>query len=406
MATSTDIVGAIASRFSAVSPVLDERQRRLLAAAEARAVGHGGIAAVTAATGISGPAIRTGLKELEAGIEVTGRIRRPGAGRKKATAKDPTLLSDLEGLVEPTTRGDPMSPLRWTCKSLRKLADELGVLGHKVGADTVATLLHELGYSLQGNRKTLEGSAHPDRNAQFEYINGRAAEFRNAGQPVISIDTKKKELVGDFKNAGREWREEGNPEKVRVHDFIIPELGRANPYGVYDIERNEGWVSVGTDHDTAQFAGETIQRWWGTMGKPSYPVAHRLFITADGGGSNGSRVRLWKVALQDFADRTGLEVSVSHLPPGTSKWNKIEHRMFSFITMNWRGRPLISHEVIVNLIAGTTTATGLRIRSEIDSNSYPAGIKVTDAEMATLNLVRDEFHGEWNYTIRPRQRPT
>ena len=406
MATSTDIVGAIASRFSAVSPVLDERQRRLLAAAEARAVGHGGIAAVTAATGISGPAIRTGLKELEAGIEVTGRIRRPGAGRKKATAKDPTLLSDLEGLVEPTTRGDPMSPLRWTCKSLRKLADELGVLGHKVGADTVATLLHELGYSLQGNRKTLEGSAHPDRNAQFEYINGRAAEFRNAGQPVISIDTKKKELVGDFKNAGREWREEGNPEKVRVHDFIIPELGRANPYGVYDIERNEGWVSVGTDHDTAQFAGETIQRWWGTMGKPSYPVAHRIFITADGGGSNGSRVRLWKVALQDFADRTGLEVSVSHLPPGTSKWNKIEHRMFSFITMNWRGRPLISHEVIVYLIAGTTTATGLRIRSEIDSNSYPAGIKVTDAEMATLNLVRDEFHGEWNYTIRPRQRPT
>ena len=406
MATATDIVSAIASRFSAVSPVLDERQRRLLAAAEARAVGHGGIAAVTAATGVSGPAIRAGLRELEVGVEATGRIRRPGAGRKKATEKDPTLLSALESLVEPTTRGDPMSPLRWTCKSLRKLAEELGVLGHKVGPDTVATLLHDLGYSLQGNRKTLEGRAHPDRNAQFEYINGRAAEFRDAGQPVISVDTKKKELVGDFKNAGREWRPEGDPEKVRVHDFIIPELGRANPYGVYDVEKNEGWVSVGTDHDTAQFAGETIHRWWVTMGSSAYPAAKRLLITADGGGSNGSRVRLWKVALQDLADKTGLEIAVSHLPPGTSKWNKIEHRMFSFITMNWRGRPLISHEVIVNLIAGTTTASGLRVRSEIDSNSYPAGIKVTDAEMASLNLVRDEFHGEWNYSIRPRQRST
>jgi transposase len=374
----------------------------LLAAAEARAVGHGGIAAVRAATGISAPTIRAGLKELEAGVELPGRTRRPGAGRKKRIDEDPTLVADVAKLVDPETRGDPESPLLWSSKSTRKLAEELKALGHEVGADTVGDILRHLGFSLQGNRKTLEGSEHPDRDAQFQHINRQVTEFQAAGQPVVSVDTKKKELVGPFKNGGREWNPEGEPEEVLVHDFLIPDLGRASPYGVYDITRNEAWVSVGIDHDTARFAGETINRWWTSMGIGAYPQAERLLVTADGGGSNGSRVRLWKVALQELADKTGLEITVCHLPPGTSKWNKIEHRLFSFISMNWRGRPLVSHEVIVNLIAGTTTRSGLRVRSEIDPNVYPAGIKISDEEMASLNLVRHEFHGEWNYTIRPR----
>jgi hypothetical protein len=318
-----------------------------------------------------------------------------------STSADPTLLTDLRGLLEPATRGDPESPLLWTCKSTRRLAEELQMMGHKIADRTVASLLGDLGYSLQANKKTLEGDDHPDRNAQFENIRDRVETQAAAGNPTISVDTKKKELVGDFKNGGRELRPQGDPEKVRVHDFIIPELGRANPYGVYDLANNEAWVSVGTDHDTASFAVETIRRWWKTMGSEAYPTASHLLITADGGGSNGSRVRLWKVELQKLANELGFPISVSHFPPGTSKWNKIEHRLFSFITQNWRGKPLVSHEVIVNLIAATTTKSGLRVCSEVDRNSYPAGSKISDKEIAEVNLVRDEFHGEWNYTIFP-----
>jgi hypothetical protein len=312
-------------------------------------------------------------------------------------------MSDLEKLMEPLTRGDPESPLRWTCKSLRKLADELVKGGHEVSHRLVGELLEELGYSLQANRKTQEGSAHPDRNAQFGFINRRTLEELALGNPVISVDTKKKELVGDFKNAGREYRPKGDPQKVRVHDFIIPELGRANPYGVFDLARNVGWVSVGVDHDTAAFAVESIRRWWTLMGVAVYPKAQRLQIVADGGGSNGSRVRLWKVELQKFAEELGFPIQVCHLPPGTSKWNKIEHRLFSFITQNWRGQPLISHEVIVNLIKATTTSKGLRVEAAVDDRQYPAGEKVTDEQLAQVNLTRSEFHGEWNYTISPRQ---
>ena len=310
-------------------------------------------------------------------------------------------MEDLERLVAPTTRGDPESPLRWTGKSVRTLASALREHGHQASHQLVANLLHELGYSLQGNKKTLEGADHPDRDAQFVHINEQVLAFQAQGQPAISVDTKKKELVGDFKNGGRTWRPKGQPEEVRVHDFAIPELGRAAPYGVYDLARNEGWVSVGVDHDTAAFAVESIRRWWHTMGKPLYKDATRLLITADGGGSNGSRVRLWKVELQRFADETGLEVSVCHLPPGTSKWNKIEHKMFSFITMNWRGKPLVSHEVIVQLIAATKTKMGLRVECALDTTTYPAGIKVADADMAKINLRRNDFHGEWNYSIAP-----
>jgi hypothetical protein len=397
---------AVSGRFEKLSDLLNERARRLRTAAEATALGHGGIAIVARATGLARRTIGVGIAELRAAEEQgvvadPSRVRRPGGGRKKATEKDPTLASDLEALLEPATRGDPESPLRWTSKSIRHLADELVKQGHATSARTVASLLKQMGYSLQANSKTLEGSKNPDRNAQFEHIRDRVEERFATGDPVISVDTKKKELVGDFKNAGRELRPKGDPEKVRVHDFIVPELGRANPYGVYDLQNNTAWVSVGVDHDTATFAVESIRRWWLTMGSEAFPAARRLLITADGGGSNGSRVRLWKVELQRLADELNFPITVCHLPPGTSKWNKIEHRLFSFITQNWRGKPLVTHQVIVNLIAATTTKTGLTVRCALDEATYPAGRKVTDAELAAVNIQRDPFHGEWNYTISP-----
>ena len=399
----------IEQRFSLLSGALDERLRRLVAAAEAKVAGYGGVSLVARATGVSRRAIAVGMKELEAPTQLStsgdqpGRVRKIGGGRKKVTVGDSTLLKDLESLIEPLTRGDPESSLRWTCKSLRKLASELVNQGHEVSHRVVGELLEELGYSLQANRKTQEGSTNPDRNAQFEFINRRTREELAVGNPVISVDTKKKELVGNFKNAGREYRLKGEPQKVRVHDFIIPELGRANPYGVFDVAGNVGWVSVGVDHDTAAFAVESIRRWWLMMGAASYPKAQCLQIFADGGGSNGSRVRLWKVELQKLAEELGFPIQVCHLPPGTSKWNKIEHRMFSFISQNWRGQPLISHEVIVNLIKATTTSKGLRVEAAVDERLYPAGEKVSDEELAKVNLTRDEFHGEWNYRISPRQ---
>lgn len=399
----------IEQRFSLLSGALDERLRRLVAAAEAKVAGYGGVSLVARATGVSRRAIAVGMKELEAPTQLAtsgdqpGRVRKIGGGRKKVTVRDSTLLKDLESLIEPLTRGDPESSLRWTCKSLRKLASELVNQGHEVSHRVVGELLEELGYSLQANRKTQEGSTNPDRNAQFEFINRRTREELALGNPVISVDTKKKELVGNFKNAGREYRLKGEPQKVRVHDFIIPELGRANPYGVFDVAGNVGWVSVGVDHDTAAFAVESIRRWWLMMGAASYPKAQCLQIFADGGGSNGSRVRLWKVELQKLAEELGFPIQVCHLPPGTSKWNKIEHRMFSFISQNWRGQPLISHEVIVNLIKATTTSKGLRVEAAVDERLYPAGEKVSDEELAKVNLTRDEFHGEWNYRISPRQ---
>jgi len=390
----------IRERFSAVSPFLDERGRRLVAAAEAFAAGYGGIAAVAIATGVAPSTIGRGLKEL-AQDDPSERIRRPGAGRKRTISKDPTLLPDLEVLVEPTTRGDPESPLRWTCKSVRRLAQALQAQGHAVSRTLVARLLNEVGYSLQGNRKTTEGDSHPDRDAQFSYINTQVTTALAENQPVISVDTKKKELVGDFRNNGREYRPQGNPEEVRVHDFLIKELGRAVPYGVYDLATNSGWVSVGVDHDTAAFAVNSIRQWWLTVGRGRYPNATRLLITADGGGSNGSRVRLWKRELQKLANQLGIDIVVSHLPPGTSKWDKIEHRLFSFISQNWRAKPLVSYRVIVELISATTTKTGLTVRCQLDTGQYPSGIVVSDAEMAALNIKRAGFHGEWNYTILP-----
>jgi Rhodopirellula transposase DDE domain len=393
----------IRERYTALSPQLDERGRRCFAASEARAAGYGGIAATARATGIARSTIGRGLKDLADGSDLpAGRMRRPGGGRKPLTEVDTTLSDDLLALVWPSERGDPMSPLRWTCKSLRRIASELRSLGHRISHTVVGELLKREGFSLQANRKTREGAGHADRDAQFEHINARVAQALADEQPVISVDTKKKELVGDFKNAGREWRPKGSPEEVRVHDFLIKELGRAVPYGVYDLATNAGWVSVGVDHDTAAFAVQTIRRWWHEVGQPRYPHARCLTITADGGGSNGSRVRLWKRELQGLADEIGLDISVHHFPPGTSKWNKIEHRLFSFLTLNWRATPLVSYQVIVDLIANTTTRTGLSVRSELDTNSYPKGITVPDDEMAAINIVRDEFHGEWNYTIRPR----
>jgi len=384
-------------------PLLDERTRRLVLAAEAEALGRGGIATVARATGASRPMISRGVTELAAAEALPkGRVRRGGAGRKRTTQGDPTLLTDLERLVEPLSRGEPDSALRWTLKSVRRLSDELVKMGHQTSHRMVAQLLHELGYSLQANRKVREGESHPDRNAQFEYIHAKVEAFRAAQQPVVSVDTKKKELVGDFKNVGRELRPQGDPEPVRTHDFPIPGLGRATPYGVYDLGENSAWVSVGIDHDTAQFAVESLRRWWYAMGRAVYPEARRLLITADGGGSNGSRLRLWKWELQRLADETELEISLAHFPPGTSKWNKIEHRLFSFITQNWRGKPLVSHEVIVNLIAATTTRTGLRVQSALDANTYASGIRISDEQMEELSIRRDEFHGEWNYTILPR----
>jgi hypothetical protein len=399
----------IQRRFRSLSAFLDERMRRLVAAAESEAIGYGGVSAVARATGVSRRAITEGVKELNQQKVSRGtrspqsRIRRKGAGRKRTVEKDLTLLEDLDRLVDPVTRGDPESPLRWTCKSVRRLAEELQREGHAVSYQTVAELLHALDYSLQANQKTLEGSEHADRDEQFQYINRKAQRYLKQGEPVISVDTKKKELVGDFKNAGREWELNGQPQEVRVHDFEIrePDKGKVAPYGVYDLGRNVGWVSVGVDHDTAAFAVESIRRWWRWMGSHSYPQAKRLLITADSGGSNGARVRLWKWELQKLANETGLAISVCHFPPGTSKWNKIEHRLFSFISQNWRGKPLISHEVIIDLIAATTTATGLAVKSKLDSNIYPAGLKVSDQQMAELQLRRDKFHGDWNYSLLP-----
>ena len=377
--------------------------RRILAASESLAVGFGGTSIVSRETGMSRGAIIQGIKELsDPPVIGTSKVRRAGGGRKKTANKDSTLRSDLEKLIDPVTRGDPESPLRWTCKSVRKLAAELVRQGHRTSHRMVAELLHELGYSLQANRKTLEGSRHADRNEQFQHINEKVMSLLAKGQPVISVDTKKKELVGPFKNAGKELRTEGDPEQVRVHDFAIPELGRAAPYGVYDIASNTGWVSVGIDHDTSAFAVETIRRWWYGMGSPLYGEVEQLLITADSGGGNGSRVRLWKLELQKFADETGIEILVCHLPPGTSKWNKIEHRLFSFISQNWRGKPLVSHQVIVDLIAATSPKMGLKVRAQIDPNRYPSGIKVSDEQFAALNIERDAFHGEWNYKLSPK----
>ena len=395
---------AIKGRYARVAGVLDERSRRAVAASEALALGWGGITAVSRATGLSRTAIRLGIAELTGAVPraAPGRIRRPGGGRRKIVETDPSVRDDLERLVEPVTRGAPESPLRWTCKSVRKLAVALRELGHRVSHQWVAEALRDLGYSLQGNRKTREGAAHPDRDAQFAHLNAQTQAFQQRGQPVISVDTKKKELVGDFKNGGRAWRPKGEPEEVRMHDFVLPDLGRVSPYGVYDLAANAGWVNVGIGHDTAACAVESIRRWWWGAGRARYPAARRLLITADGGGSNGARVRLWKWELQRLADETGLTISVGHLPPGTSKWNKIEHRLFAFISQNWRGTPLVSYAVILSLIAATTTASGLTVESYLDTNAYPPGRKISDAEMATLQLQRDAFHGEWNYTIAPR----
>jgi hypothetical protein len=399
-------IRGITLRYESLAALLDERMRRQWAAAEAKSYGWGGICAVSTATGLSPNTIAKGFEELEAQqIDASAtrgsRLRKPGGGRKRATDADPGLASALERLVDPLTRGDPMSPLRWTCKSTRQLASELTRQGHPVCARTVGRLLKASGYSLQGNRKTKEGADHPDRNAQFEHINATVMRFQRRGQPVISVDTKKKELVGEFRNGGREWQPKREPVEVNVHDFMDKNLGKAIPYGIYDVTQNEGWVSVGIDHDTARFAAEAIHRWWKKMGSKRHRGARELLITADGGGSNGSRCRLWKVALQDLADQLEMPVHVCHFPPGTSKWNKIEHRMFCHITQNWRGRPLVSHDVIINLIANTATTQGLQIQAELDTASYPTGIKVTDEELAAVKLKASKFHGEWNYRILP-----
>ena len=400
-------VETLRAKYVALAPVLTERSRRYWAATEARALGHGGIALVIRATGISRSTIQRGLRELDRpGATGPTRVRRVGGGRKALTAIDATLLDDLDALVEPTAPGDPESPLRWCCQSTRTLAFALQALGHRVSHTMVAELLRDLGYSLQGNVKTTEGRQHPDRDAQFRYIAATVARAQTQHQPAISVDTKKKELVGDFKNAGRTWRPTGDPEPVRVHDFIVPEpgAGKAIPYGIYDLQRDEGWVSVGIDHDTASFAVNAIRRWWQHMGRLAYPQARTVVITADAGGSNGSRLRLWKWELQQFANRTGLTITVCHFPPGTSKWNRIEHRLFSHIAMNWRGIPLVSLAAIVSLIGNTHSRSGLRVRSEVDPRPYPAGVRITDPQMATIALTPHDFHGEWNYTIRPRQR--
>ena len=392
------------AKFKRLSPHLNESGLRLWAANKALALGYGGVSEVSRATGLSRTTIHAGIAELEKSV-VAGervRVRRAGGGRKTVTQKDPGLSGALNKLVDPVTRGDPESALRWTSKSTTRLAEELRDLGHPVSQRTVCDLLAMEGYSLQSVRKTREGAQHQDRDAQFHHLNAQVLEAISGGQPVVSVDTKKKELVGDFKNAGQEWQRKGDPVKARVHDFIDPALGKAAPYGVYDLAANQGWVSVGVDHDTAEFAVESIRRWWQQMGNPLYPAATRLLITADCGGSNGYRVRLWKVALQRFANETGLTLQVCHLPPGTSKWNKIEHRMFCHITQNWRGRPLESLAVIVSLIGNTTTAKGLKIRAEIDVSKYPKRQKVSDEELALVHLHPDPFHGEWNYAILPQ----
>jgi hypothetical protein len=401
-----ETLSLLREKYQALAPLMDECVLRRWAAAEARALGWGGASAVSKATGISRTTIRSGLAELDS--PGTGpprdRVRRPGAGRPRLTDGDPGLLDDLRGLLEPATRGDPEAPLLWTSKSTRHLADALGALGHEISHDSVGRLLEDIGYHLQVNRKAEEGNDHPDRDAQFEYINRCVRRFQRRHQPVVSVDAKKRELVGNFRNPGREWRPEGSPVRVRTHDFRDKELGVGIPYGVYDLTRNDGWVSVGIDDNTAEFAAESVRRWWGRMGSLAYPAAEELLMTADGGGSNGSRVRLWKSVLQRLADRLGLRITVCHFPPGTSKWNKVEHRMFCHITENWRGRPLVSRAVIVNLIGHVRTREGLRIKAMLDTNSYPKGIKVSDQELAEVRIRRAKFHGEWNYTISPSNR--
>lgn len=404
-----DEITTIEEKFQALSGRLDEAALRVWAAAEARSLGRGGVSTVAKAIGMSRTTIHSGLSELKAGTPAAAiksggriRVRAVGGGRKKLAEKDASLLSALDALVEPTSRGDPMSPLRWTCKSTYRLSDELKKQGYEVCQRTVCDLLSQMGFSLQSTRKTREGGKHEDRDAQFAHIAKTVIDFQATGDPVISVDTKKKELIGDFKNAGREWQPTGTPEEVRVYDFIDPELGKVAPYGIYDLTTNTGWVNVGIDHDTAEFAVESIRRWWLEMGEAVYPHARRLLITADCGGSNGYRVRLWRRELQKLADELKLSIQVCHFPPGTSKWNKIEHRMFCHITANWRGRPLISREVVVNLIGSTTTREGLRIKATLDENIYAPGIKVSDEELAELAIERDEFHGEWNYRLKPR----
>jgi hypothetical protein len=400
------VITRIGQKYSALRAEMDERMRRQWAATEARDLGWGGVTTLAQATGLSRVTILAGMRELELPVgqrEVeAGRIRRPGVGRQPLTESDPQLLAALEALIEPTARGEPESPLRWTCKSTRRLAEELTREQHPASPSTVARLLHGAGYSLQANRKTREGSSHPDRNAQFEYISASVQRFLKRGQPAISVDAKKRENVGDFKNGGREWSPKGTPEEVRVYDFLIKSLGKAALYGVYDLLHNQGWMSVGIDHDTAQFAVNSIRRWWNEMGQTRFPRAKELLSTADGGGSNSHRTRLWKVSLQELADELGIRLFVCHFPPGTSKWNKIEHRLFSFITKNWRARPLVSLEVIVNLIANTTTQTGLVVKAALDTNRYPTKIKVSDEQMRHIRLTPHKFHGEWNYTLSPR----
>src|SRR3990167_2205443 len=392
----------IKRKMSSLLPLLTERQRRSAAASEARFLGYGGISLISRVTGISRKTIYRGVCELDGVVDMPlGRDRREGGGRKKLEDKDPSMVKALKALVDSSSRGDPMSPLRWTCKSTRRLARALIEQNYEVSAGTVGTMLKGMGYSLQGNRKTKEGTKHPDRNAQFEYINQQVINQQTAGQPVISVDTKKKELVGDFKNAGRQWRPKGQPERVRVHDFVLPQKGKAIPYGVFDPAQNSGWVSIGIDHDTASFAVNAIRQWWRKMGRRIYGRAKTLMITADSGGSNSARSRLWKLELAKLASETGLFLVICHFPPGTSKWNKIEHRLFSFITQNWRGKPLRNLATIVSLIANTRTSSGLTVRCQVDKNRYPLGVKVSDDQMAKINLKNQEFHGEWNYTISP-----
>jgi transposase len=399
MRVPEDTQAWLTAKFAVVFPHLDERQRRLLMGAEARTLGHGGIRLVARAAGVREATVSTGVTELEAGQAPLGRVRRPGGGRKRVADLDSGLRPALLALVEPDMRGDPMSPLRWTTKSTRHLATELTAHGHRISADTVADLLREEGFSLQGNTKTVEGKQNPDRDAQFRYLNEQVRTHQADGQPVISVDTKKKEIIGQFKNTGREWHPRGEPAQVSTHDFPDKELGKAVPYGIYDIAANTGWVNVGTDHDTAAFAVESVRRWWSSAGQATYPHASRLLITADAGGSNSYRTRAWKTELAALAAQTGLAITVCHFPPGTSKWNRIEHRLFCHITMNWRGRPLTSHEVVINTIAATTTRTRLRVHCELDTDPYPLGVQISDAQMAELPITRHAFHGEWNYTL-------